>query len=158
MNQFSLPRIALILLTLGLFGCSSIPTHKPIAPTVELESVKALKLSLNKQEIAFKLKVYNPNLYDLPLQLLSFAASVDGSSFAQGNTDERITLPSKENAIVEVIVSTRLNKLLGKLLLFSNSEQKKVDYKVTGFVKLANWPSRIPFNVDGELENPGLAQ
>ncbi len=158
MSNFHLPSVVLVLLTLSLYACNTIPTHKPIAPTVEIESVKALKLKLNKQELAFRLKVTNPNTYDLPLQSLSFIASVDGSQFAQGSSDERVTLPAQQDAIVEVRVSTRLNKLLGKLLLFSTSNEEEVDYKVTGFVKLANWPARIPFNVDGALENPGLAQ
>ena len=158
MSKFGLPGIALVLITFGLVACTSIPTHRPIAPTVEIESVKALRLKLNRQELAFKLKVTNPNTYDLPLQSLSFIASVDGSEIAQGISDERITLPAQEDAIVEVRVSTRLNKLLGRLLLFSTSDHEEVNYKVTGFVKLANWPARIPFNVDGALENPGLAQ
>jgi LEA14-like dessication related protein len=158
MSNYHLPSIVLVLLTLSLYACNTIPTNKPIAPTVEIESIKALKLKLNKQELAFRLKVTNPNTFDLPLQSLSFIASVDGSQIAQGSSDERITLPAKQDAIVEVRVSTRLNKLLGKLLLFSTSDEEQVNYKVTGFVKLANWPARIPFNVNGALENPGLAQ
>jgi len=150
--------MALVLLTLGLVACSSIPTHKPIAPTVDLESVKALRLKLDRQELAFRLKIFNPNEYDLPLQSLSFTATVDGSQIAEGRSDERVTLPAQQDAIIEVRVSTRLNKLLGRLLLFSTSDEEEVDYKVTGYVKLANWPARIPFNVDGALENPGLAQ
>ena len=158
MSVYRPPIVTLVLLTLSLYACNTIPSHKPIAPTVEIESVKALKLKLNRQELAFKLKVTNPNNYDLPLEFLSFMASVDGIQIARGSSDERITLPMQQDAIVEVRVSTRVNILLGSLLLFSTSEEDKIDYKVTGFVKLANWPARIPFNVDGSLENPDLVQ
>ncbi|MFK7852465.1 MAG: LEA type 2 family protein [Granulosicoccus sp.] len=158
MSRKFVPYLVLALLTIGLAACSSIPTHKPIAPTVEIESIKPIKLRLNRQDLAFKLKVSNPNEYDLPLQSLSFIASVDGSQIAAGNSDERITIPAQQDAIVEVMVSTRINKLLGQLLLFSTSDQQEVDYQVEGFVKLANWPARIPFNMDGALENPGLAR
>jgi LEA14-like dessication related protein len=158
MNTYRSPVIALVLLIFGLVACSSIPTQKPIAPTVEIESVKALRLKLNRQELAFRLKIFNPNEYDLPLQLLRFTASIDGSQIAEGSSDERVTIPAQQDAIVEVRASTRLNKLLGRLLLFSRSDEEEVDYKVTGFVKLANWPARIPFNVDGALENPSLAK
>lgn len=158
MSTYPLTNISLILLTLSMIACSTIPTHKPIAPTVEIESVKAIKIKLTRQELEFSLKVTNPNAYDLPLQSLSFVASVDGSQMAQGISDERVTLPAKQDAVVKVRVNTRLNKLIGRLLLFSTSDQEEVDYRVTGFVKLANWPARIPFNVDGALENPGIAQ
>lgn len=158
MSKHTIPYLLLALLTFGLTACSSIPTHKPIAPTVEIESVKPVRLKLNRQELAFKLKVSNPNEYDLPLQSLSFVASVDGSQVAAGNSDERITIPAQQDALVEVLVTTRINKLLGQLLLFSTSDKQEVDYEVDGFVKLANWPTRIPFNMDGALENPGLAQ
>ena len=29
-----------------------------------------------------------------------------------------------------------------------------LDYGVSGSVRLANWPARIPFDVDGVIENP----
>lgn len=150
--------LSITIICLCLPACNTIPTNRPIPPTVEIESVKALKLSLTKQELAFTLKISNPNTYDLPLQSLSFTASIDDSQVAQGISDERVTLPAQSDALLEVRVSTRLRKLLGQLLLFSTSDDEEVNYKVTGFVELANWPARIPFNVDGALENPAVGQ
>ena len=158
MNQKRLSIVAIVLITLGLIACSSIPTHKPIAPGIEIESVRPTKLKLNQQELAIRLNVNNPNEYDLGLQNLSFTATVDGSHVATGSSDERVTLPANQDTVIEVLVSTRLNKLIGRLLLFSTSNEQSVNYEVSGFVKLSNWPARIPFNVDGALENPGLAQ
>ncbi len=141
-----------------LSSCHSIPTSKPIAPIVDIESVEVLKIGLREQQLAFRLNVINPNSYDLPLQSLSFLASVDGTKIAQGASNERVNLPANQAAIVEISVKTRINKLLTRLLALSRSETDDVTYDVIGFVKLANWPARIPFNVDGTVENPVTQQ
>lgn len=146
----------LIVFSILLAGCQSIPTSKPIPPQVEIESIRAVKMSLTRQELAFKLKVSNPNNYDLPLQYLNFVASLDGRELAQGLSNERVTLPANDDAIVEILVSTRINKLLGQLLLATDNNERDIAYDVKGFVKLGNWPTRIPFNVDGLVDNPAL--
>ncbi len=75
---------------------------------------------------------------------------------AQGLSTERVTIPANGKAMLEVHVSTSVNKLLGRLLLAANQNRKNITYDVQGFVKLSNWPARIPFNVDGALQNPAL--
>lgn len=148
----------LLLLITGalLASCQSIPTSKPLAPTVKIESIRAVKMSLNRQELAFDLRVSNPNNYDLPLQYLNFIASLDGNELAQGLSNERVNLPANADATIEVLVSTRVNKLLGQLLLAASNNETNIAYDVRGFVKLSNWPTRIPFNVDGLVDNPAV--
>jgi hypothetical protein len=104
--------IVSMMLTLGLSACASIPTSPPIAPTVTLKSVKPLKLSLTKQELAFQLEVSNPNSYD---QLI-----------------------------------------FGQILSLNSKNNSDLKYVVKGFVKLANWPLKIPFNTDGKVGNKQL--
>lgn len=148
----SLLRVALIMFISSVFtACSSIPSTPPIAPTVELDSVKPVKIGLRKQELSFKLNINNPNPYDLPLQSLSFIAEIEGSEVAQGISNEPVTLPANSDALVEVIVSTRLNRLLAQIFQLAGSDNNTVNYDVNGFVKLANWPLKIPFSVDGDL-------
>lgn len=143
--------VLLVLLSHGITACSSIPSTPPIAPTVELESVKPVKLGLRKQELSFQLNINNPNPYDLPLQSLSFIAEIEGSEVAQGISNEPVTLPANSDAMVEVIVSTRLNRLLAQVFQLAGSDSNTVNYDVNGFVKLSNWPLKIPFSVDGNL-------
>ena len=145
-------RISLGLMAcLAIAACSTIPTSAPVAPTVKLLSVTPVKLGLRKQELAFQLEVSNPNAYDLPLQSLSFIAELEGSEVAQGISNDAVTLPANAKATVEVIVSTRLNRILGQILQLAGSNSSSVNYDVNGFVKLSNWPLNIPFSVDGEL-------
>ncbi|MGQ7846784.1 LEA type 2 family protein [Granulosicoccus sp. 3-233] len=148
--------VLLMLLALLLAGCQSIPRSKPLPPDVEIESIRAVKMSLSSQQLAFRLKVGNPNDYDLPLQYLNFVAALDGKELAQGVSNERVNLPAHEDATIEIMVNTRINKLLGQLLLATDNNEREIAYDVRGFVKLSNWPTRIPFNVDGLVDNPAL--
>lgn len=140
-----------VLLTLGLSACASIPTSAPIAPTVSLKSVKPLKLGLTKQELAFLLEISNPNSYDLPIQNLSFVAKLADKEVAQGISNEQVTLPANGKAVLEIIVNTRIQKILGQLLSLSSRSSDELKYNVKGFVKLANWPLKIPFATDGTV-------
>jgi len=140
-----------VLLSTTIAACNSIPSTPPIAPTVELESVEPVKLGLRKQELLFQLNINNPNPYDLPLQSLSFIAEIEGSEVAQGISNEPVTLPANSNAMVGVVVSTRLNRILAQVFQLAGSDTQTVNYDVNGFVKLSNWPLKIPFSVNGDL-------
>ncbi|MFT6640462.1 MAG: LEA14-like dessication related protein [Gammaproteobacteria bacterium] len=148
--------IVSMMLTLGLSACASIPTSPPIAPTVTLKSVKPLKLSLTKQELAFQLEVSNPNSYDLPIQTLSFIARLENKEVAQGISSEQVTLPANGKAVMVIIVSTRIQRIFGQILSLNSKNNSDLKYVVKGFVKLANWPLKIPFNTDGKVGNKQL--
>ena len=145
-----------VMLCLLLSACTTMLTSRPLAPKVAVDSVKAEKIGLTRQHLLFRLAVSNPNNFDLPLQAINFIAAVDGVELAQGLSTERVTIPANGKAMLEVHVSTSVNKLLGRLLLAANQNRKNITYDVQGFVKLSNWPARIPFNVDGALQNPAL--
>ena len=156
MQHRSLAAPLVVMLCMLLSGCTTMLTSRPLAPKVSVDSVKAEKISLTRQNLLFRLAVSNPNRFDLPLQTLNFIAAVDGMELAQGLSTERVTIPANGKAMLEVRVSTSINKLLGQLLLATNQNRNDIAYDVKGFVKLSNWPARIPFNMDGALQNPAL--
>lgn len=157
MSINALRRIYSFVLCLTLIAsvcaCSTLPTSKPIAPDVKLLSIKPQKLGLIEQQLALQLQLSNPNSYDLALQTVTFIAKLNGEELAQGISNDAVTLPAEGDAEIEVIVSTRMNRVLGQLLLLASNPANALDYNISGFVKLANWPVRIPFNVDGQLDN-----
>ena len=140
-----------LVLALGLSGCASVPTSKPIAPTVDLKSVVPLKLGLSKQELSFLLELTNPNAYDLPIQTISFLANLEGKEVAQGLSNENVTLPANGTAEIEILVNARIQNILGQILSLNSKSSSDLKYDVKGFVKLANWPLKIPFNTDGTV-------
>lgn len=139
-------------LLLSLVSCANIPTSAPIAPTVTLQSVKPLSLSFSKQKLAFQLEVNNPNAYDLPIQRLTFVANLENKEVAQGTSREQVTLPANGKATIEIIVNARIQRILGEILSLSTKPPQDLNYDLKGFVKLANWPLKIPFNTDGQIK------
>ena len=132
-------------------GCASMLPKKPEAPIVKIASVRPLNLSFTKQRLAFTLQVHNPNDYDLPLQSLNFVASLAGDKIATGKSDQEVTLPANGAATVEVEVEAGITKLISQFQNMLSANSLNLDYGVKGYVKLANWPTRIPFDVVGEF-------
>ena len=139
------------LLFISLAACSTLSAVKPLAPKVELIDIAIVKMGFTNQELAFTLDVYNPNGFDLPVNLLEFTASSGEAAVASGRTTERVLLPAREKTQVTVDVIAQANRLIQQLLASAISESARLDYNVTGFVKLDNWPARIPFDVDKSL-------
>lgn len=144
----------LLISVMLLVGCASLPGGKPLSPKVSVESVRPLNLSLSGQKLEFRLRIENPNNFDLPVEGLKFNAKLGGDKIADGLSNERVNVPANADAILQVEVTAGLGKVLNRLRDMLAGDDVKLDYDVTGTVKLATWPIAIPFNVDGELENP----
>lgn len=150
----TLPCLCLLLLV-ALSACSTLPTTDPLPPEVSVDRIRLGKFNLRKQEVNLRLKVENPNSFDLPLQMLSFNINVEGDELANGTSDQAVTIPASGDALLDVSVSSsRLFKFIFEYLQDLTQGKSETAYTVTGFVKLANWPRRIPFDVDGVLDAP----
>ncbi len=135
-------------------ACSNLPLKKPEPPIVSVADVRPLNLSLTEQRLAFTLKMENPNAYDLPLQGLDFVASFANQEIATGASDQHVTIPANGEAMVEVEVTAGIDKIISQIESILNAKAISLDYGVTGKVKLANWPSKIPFKVNGQIDAP----
>ncbi|MFK7890162.1 MAG: LEA type 2 family protein [Granulosicoccus sp.] len=141
---------------MAITSCSSIPASRPEAPKVTIESVKLAKLGLKQQELDFKLNVFNPNEYALPVRQLEFTASHEDTPFATGTSSDAVKLIPGETIQMDVRVTTRLNKMFSRLLGAMADNESSLKIKVSGFVKLDNWPVRIPFETDRTVDTPSL--
>ncbi len=137
-----------------LSACSSLPLSKPESPTVTVSSVRPISLGITEQTIGLTLRIANPNGFELPMQSLSFNAHFSGERFAQGRSVDDVVIPAKGEALLDVEVTAGLAQLAKQLKTILNTPNPELNYDVTGLVKLANWPKAIPFNVEGELEDP----
>lgn len=107
------------------------------------------------QRLEFELLVKNPNRFALQIQGLDFTASINGEQLATGDSDQSVTVPAVGEALVDVQVVLGLAQLLSQARkLLTRSEQGPVYYGVSGTVDLENWPSPIPFDVEGEYSSP----
>lgn len=150
---FMVPVVVACVLLLA--GCSTIEQAKPKAPEVSIASVRPMNFSLSGQKLNFTLRVKNPNSFDLPVQSLDFVASLAGKKIAEGVNDSSVTIPANQEAMMDVTVVAGLSHLIDKFksaaASLGSDEDVDLGYGITGTVKLANWPVKIPFDVEGDL-------
>ena len=118
---------------------------------MSVAGIKIVKLGFTQQTLAFTLDVFNPNAFNLPVNSLDFVASSNNDFIAEGSNNQPVTLTANNNTEVVVTVEASLGKVLGKILEQAGNKEPLLDYNVTGSIKLDNWPTRIPFNVDKTL-------
>ena len=148
---------ALVLLLVS--GCATLEKAKPVAPEVSIASVRPMNLSLTGQKLNFTLRVKNPNAFDLPVQSLEFAATLAGKKIAEGVNNSAVTIPANQEAMMDVVVVAGLSTVIDQFKSIAGSLGKdltteegiNLDYGVKGAVKLANWPTKFPFDVKGDL-------
>lgn len=146
----------MMLLPLTLQSCATTASMlDPQEPTITLEKIKPLNFSFDKQELEFTLNVENPNAFTLPINTLAFTAKLAGEHIADGASNERVTIPANGSALLNIVVTTSLSKLISKLQS-ATDEGNNLDYNVKGRLKLDNWPKVIPFDSSGKIENPLL--
>ncbi len=150
--------ISLILFAFSLLsisGCAVMDLSNPKSPSIRVENVKPQKIGNTLQRLEIELLVQNPNRFDLQIQGLNFTAFVNGERFAKGDTDQFVNVPALGEALMEVQVVLGLSDLLSQAArVFSEPDSAPLKYGISGTVNLENWPSAIPFNVDGEYSNP----
>lgn len=69
---------------------------------------------------------------------------------SDGYSNDRVTLPANGSALVEVVVTAGLNRMLARARRLLDGEQSAVSYAVEGTVTLGNWPKPISFKHDGD--------
>lgn len=143
------------MVAVAMSGCAVLDMGNPQSPTIEIERVAPQQIGSTLQKLEIELLIQNPNRFDLQIQGLDFTAFVNGERFAKGKSDQFTTVPALGEALLEVQVAVGLADLLSQAAkLISEPEQAPLVYGVTGTVTLENWPSAIPFNVDGEYASP----
>lgn len=150
-----LPLAILILLSTG---CANTLSVKPQSPTVKVAGVSPINLSLTDTRLNFSLLVQNPNGFNLPVRNLDFDAFFAGKRIARGKSNQSVTIPANGEAIIDVGVSTGLSQILKHVKSMFDQQDFNLNYGVKGQVKLANWPAKIPFNVEGRLDEVAVPE
>jgi len=142
--------IASIFSLLSLISCSTLPS-KIERPTITLAGIEPLSMTLFEQTYRLKLRVQNPNDFDLPLEAMNYVIELNGSQFGRGVSHQSVTIPAYDSAIIETEVISNLFSLFKRLQDFSEQGNKGINYRLFGDIKLGRWGNNIPFDYDGKL-------
>ncbi len=146
-------RLALVLLVAGmaaapLLGCAS--TETAVAPRVRLADIKVIGGGLFAQQIGIELLVGNPNNFDIRIEGLTFNLEVNGQAFADGFSNEAVTIPRLSEVTVPVTASTTLFDLVQQVLILGQRED--FSYRISGVAYLSGLRKRsVPYEQTGRL-------
>jgi len=136
-------------LVLVLAACAPIDKAEP--PEVSLADIKLLPGGLFEQKFQLELRVTNPNNFDLPLEGLSFKLALNDKPFAQGVSNESVTVPRLGEARIPVVASTTVLDIMQQVL--SLGRRADLTYRLEGMAHLKGLTRRsVPYERDGKLQ------
>ena len=100
-------RIFWLVLLAVLSGCSTLP-GKPEPPRVNLVGLQLVSMELFEQRYQVRLRVKNPNPYELPIQGVDFRLDINGQAFADGVSNRSVTVPAYGEQVIALEVSSNL--------------------------------------------------
>lgn len=145
-----------MLAVLAVVGCAQIGETR--SPQVHVVDIRLLQSGLLEQRFRVDLRIGNPNDFDLPLDGLTFELDLNGRHFAEGFTNQSVTVPRLGQARVSVDVSTTLIDMMEQALILG--ERAELSYRIEGVVYLRGLARRqMPYERGGRLrllpESPG---
>lgn len=145
-------RLAILVLSLLLAACASVGDVTP--PTIQLSNMRLVSAGLLSQELLLQIRIGNPNDFDIPINGLSFTLDVNGESFAEGLSNETVTVPRLGYATMSVAGSTNTLNLFRQLMALGSSDT--IAYRLHGnaYVDGVTGSTTYPFDRRGELTLP----
>ncbi|MHA1151827.1 MAG: LEA type 2 family protein [Alphaproteobacteria bacterium] len=144
------------LAVLALAACAQIGDLR--SPQVHVVDIRLLQSGLLEQRFRVDLRIGNPNDFDLPLDGLTFELDLNGRHFAEGFTDQAVTVPRLGQARISVDASTSLFDMMEQILILG--ERAELSYRIEGVAYLRGSTRRhVPYERGGRLrllpERPG---
>ena len=148
-----LARVWVLLATLLLSACASMPSHDPLQVSVAgIESLPGEGMELR---LLVKLRVQNPN--DTPIEFNGVSLNLDvmGRDFASGVSDQSGTVPRFGEAVIAVPVTVSLMRMARQVLgMIDGKPVDKVTYSLSGKLNGASMFGTQRFTSKGEFELP----
>jgi LEA14-like dessication related protein len=148
-----LVRAWLLLATLMLSACASMPSHDPLQVSVAgIESLPGEGMELR---LLVKLRVQNPNDSPIDYDGVSLNLDVMGRDFASGVSDQAGTVPRFGEAVIAVPVTVSLMRMARQVLgMLDGKPVDKVTYSLSGKLNGASMFGTQRFTSKGEFELP----
>ncbi len=141
---------------LMLSGCSKIlqlVNHLQIErPTAKVQSVKLKAVSFSGAQLAFQIKIINPNALKINLAGLDYNLKINTKDFINGEHKDPLVIAPKDSSMITVPISLNYKKVFATLKSIAGN--KKPNYQFSGGL-IFNLPVlgkvRIPVNFKGNI-------
>jgi LEA14-like dessication related protein len=145
-------RVAILLLLSAPWfaGCAMLP--KLEAPKLSVVSLKMQGGDIFSQRVLVRMRVFNPNTRELPIEGLTYSIEVNDAELGNGGTGAPFTVPAMGETEFDMLITTNLAGALAKFLTRRNSSET-LDYRLRGNVNLSGgFLRRIPFDERGSVK------
>ena len=133
-----------------LGGCAALPKYE--APKLSVVSLKMQGGDIFSQRVLLRMRVFNPNTRELPIEGLTYTIEVNEAELGNGATAAPFTVPAMGEAEFDMQITANLAGALTKLLSRRNSSEA-LDYRIRGKVNLSSGFLRhIPFDERGSVK------
>lgn len=140
-----LPMLALIL---PLNGCTTL--GEIAAPTLYLANISLTDATLFEQRYRLQFRIQNPNPVDLPIDGIAYELDINGKLFAQGVSNQSITVPRYGSALLDVEATSTLWDILQRAGDLQQSKIEQLHYRLKGKLDIANG-KQVPFDYRKEF-------
>jgi len=156
MRPTHIPFAALALL--GLTACSGpsiFSASEAAAPEISLAGLSFSEPGVFEQGLTVQLRLKNPNDFDIPIEGLTFDLAVNDTPFANGLSEQDVTLPSLGEVVIPIAVSIPTNDLIERVVAIGTG--RRLGYSLVGEADIGTWfASSVPFTREGKLALPNL--
>ena len=139
----------ILFVLLAPLGCATPENAQP--PSINLTNLQLGTPGLLSQELKLDIKIGNPNDFDIPLTGLSFNLEVNGQPFAEGLSNESVTVPRLSYATTRITGNASTIGLIMQLMTFG--QRDKIDYRLFGVAHVGRLGIKdtVPFERKGSL-------
>lgn len=145
------PKPLALLCCLALLAACAQILEKPEPPRVSLVNLQLTSMTLFEQRFHLDLRLQNPNPYSLPLAGMEYTLELNGETFAEGVSNDKVTVPEFGEAVVGVDVTSNLTSLLEQLYRLQRGATPTLSYRLHGTVGVVDRAFRLPFERSGEI-------
>lgn len=138
-----------------LSGCAGL-LARPVPPQVNIAAISLTDANLFEQRYHIKLRLQNPNDFDLPIDGVQFQVQLNGRPFASGMSSAPVSVPRFGTAVIEIDAISTLAEVARQLNDIVMGQTQGVRYTLTGKVHLARPAVELPFQQEGDMKLPWL--
>jgi LEA14-like dessication related protein len=156
-SRLSLQIMMITLVAMGATGCSLVKSFLRGTiqePQVAIRGVQVTEMRLNGVELLFHVELFNPNPFGVRFAGVDYEVEVDGTHFANGQTESALDLRGEEKTMTDFTVHVPFASLGESILGFLARE--KVDYLLKTNFRMGTEDSflRVPAQFPGQLILP----
>lgn len=144
-------RILWFVLLATVSACSSLP-GKPEPPRVNLVGLQLVSMELFEQRYQVRLRIKNPNAYELPIHGIDFRLDINGQAFADGVSNRSVTVPAYGEEVIALEVSSNLIQVFRQLQSLEQSRSPGFEYRINGTIAVGDSGQRLPFDYSGDMQ------